>query len=105
MPRLIDRSESLVAVVNVRVTACEKQHLQQEAEIASLSLSDLIRRRALGRAIHAKVDLSMVQELRRIGGLVKHIHNQTEGVYSKQTADVLIAIKSTIESIAQGHDL
>jgi hypothetical protein len=41
----------------------------------------------------------MINELRRIGGLVKHIHNQTNGVNSRETASVLVELVAAIKRI------
>jgi hypothetical protein len=44
----------------------------------------------------------MLKELRRIGGLLKHIHSESGGVYSKATAQALVALKDYIERLS--HD-
>lgn len=76
--------------------------LEIEAEQADLSVSELIRRRAAGHPIIHRTDLKHVSELRRLGGLLKHIHNETGGVYAQETLDCLHEIKKTLRSIA--HD-
>ena len=59
--------------VTIRVTEKEKERLLKQAEIAGLSLSEYMRRRFFGgRPLVARVDILMVGELRRIGGLLKH---------------------------------
>lgn len=90
----------LDALVSVRLTSDEKAILQEDADLAGLSMSELIRRRYFGRPIVANVDQIMLRELRRLGGLVKHIHNQSDGAYSKDTADVLRSIKAAIEKLS-----
>jgi hypothetical protein len=61
-----------------------------------------VRRRYFGRPIIANADAVMLKELRRIGGLLKHIHNESAGVYSKDTAGALVALKAYIEKLS--HD-
>ena len=70
--------------------------------MAGLSVSELVRRRYFGKPILASTDRATIRELRRIGGLLKHIHNQSDGVYSKETAQALVEIKAYIEHLS--HD-
>lgn len=59
--------------VTMRVTLEEKKRLTREAEIAGLTVSELMRRRYFGgRPLVALTDGMMVRELRRVGGLFKH---------------------------------
>jgi hypothetical protein len=93
--------ELLDAVINVRLTCTEKAKLKEDADLASLSMSELIRRRYFGRPIIANADAIMLKELRRIGGLLKHIHNQSDGIYSKDTAAALVALKEYIGKLSR----
>lgn len=94
--------EPLDAVVNVRLTTAEKARLLEDADLAALTMSQLIRRRYFGRPIIASADMVMLKELRRLGGLLKHIHNQSGGIYSRETAGALVALKAYIEVLS--HD-
>lgn len=93
----------LDAVVNVRVTAAEKSDLKDTADLAGLSVSEYIRRRALGRSVLAQADAVTIKELRRLGGLVKHTHTTSGGAYSQETAAALVALRGYIEQLAQGR--
>jgi hypothetical protein len=44
---------------------------------------------------------SMVErnELRRLGGLLKKIHTESNGIYSKQTAELLSLIASQLKAL------
>lgn len=95
-------AETLDEVVHVRLKPAEKARLREDADLAGLSVSELIRRRYFGRPIVAHADAVMLKELRRIGGLLKHVHTQSDGAYSKATADALLAIKQQIERIGEG---
>jgi hypothetical protein len=92
----------LNAVVNVRLTAAEKARLLEDADLAALTMSQLIRRRYFGRPIIANADMVMLKELRRLGGLLKHIHNESGGIYSRETAGALVALRAYIEVLS--HD-
>jgi hypothetical protein len=102
MPFEVKGLEPLDAVINIRLTGEEKNRLKEDADLAALSMSELVRRRYFGRPIIANVDAVMVKELRRIGGLLKHIHNQSDGIYSQETAEVLVALKAYILELS--HD-
>lgn len=101
MPFEIKGSEPLAEKIAVRLTPDEKARLRDDAELAGLSVSELVRRRYFGRPIVANADMVMVRELRRIGGLLKHIHNGTDGVYSRETANALIEIRAQIKKLSQ----
>ena len=70
--RQIDLSERLT----FRLTPPERAELEAAAETAGMTVSEYVRRRALGRrvvAARALADTQTLNELRRLGGLVKHL--------------------------------
>ena len=91
------------AYVPLRMSAAEKERLQISAEDAGLSVSEVIRRCCFARVITSKTDMTMVRELRRLGGLLKHIHNESHGAYSETTAEILRQIQLRIMELCQ-HD-
>jgi len=93
--------EPLDAVINVRLTSAEKARLKEDADLAALSMSELIRRRYFGRPIISNADAVMLKELRRIGGLLKHVHNESGGAYSQDTAGALVALKAYIQRLSR----
>jgi len=101
MPFEVQGTEPLDAVVNVRLTSTEKGLLKEDADLAGLSMSELVRRRYFGRPIIANADAVMLKELRRIGGLLKHIHNESGGAYSKDTAAALLTLKGYMEKLSR----
>lgn len=101
MPIEKQSQNALDAVINIRVTKAEKARLLEDADLAALSMSELVRRRYFGRPI-ASADQAMIRELRRLGGLLKHIHNESGGVLHRDTAAALAAIKAYIERLS--HD-
>ena len=100
MPTEDDR---LSAVVNVRLTAAEKARLKDDADLAGLSVSEFVRRRSFGRPIIAQADAVTIKELRRLGGLVKHLHNESGGTYSRETAAALVSLRGYIEQLASAR--
>jgi hypothetical protein len=93
--------QSLDSVVNVRLTREEKASLQEDADMAGISVSALVRRRVLGHAVIARSDDVMLREMRRLGGLLKHVHNESGGAYSEQTARALAAIEDYFHKVSQ----
>ena len=87
-PKLND-TEKKNERLTVRFRPEELSELLNQAEICGLSVSELIRRRALEKRVTAATDLKMLLELRRIGGLIKHFFNETDGLYRKKTSVIL----------------
>jgi hypothetical protein len=58
-----------------------------------------MRNRSLGKRVAAKADLRVLAELRRLGGLLKHLHNETKGTYSALTSDCLKETAAYIRSM------
>lgn len=85
--------------ITVRLHLHEKVKLEDDARVAGLSMGELVRRQYFNRPIVADVDRTMIRELRRIGGLVKHIHNDSDGAYSTQTAAALSELQGFIRKL------
>jgi hypothetical protein len=101
MPFKPQGSAPLDEVVNVRLTAAEKERLKEDADLAGLSVSDLVRRRSFGRPVIAAADAVMLRELRRIGGLLKHVHVDSDGAYSQLTAAALLEVRAYISKLVE----
>lgn len=101
-PRTKDRAASRF---EMRLTAAERRQLHEDADLAGMSVSELVRRRALGKTILAATDLMMIRELRRLGGLQKHAMNEL--IQHSEVADECIAairaLRAAIERVAN-HD-
>jgi hypothetical protein len=100
MPRPKKNERELKSeVVGVRFTKEERQFMNGEADICGVSLSSLMRSRSLGKRVTSKADLRALAELRRLGGLLKHLHNETKGAYSALTSDCLREIAAYIRNL------
>jgi hypothetical protein len=89
----------------MRLTAAERQQLRDEADLAGMCISELVRKRTFGKTIHAATDLMMIRELRRLGGLQKYAMNkfaQHVEVVDECIATIC-AIHAAIERVAN-HD-
>jgi hypothetical protein len=93
---------SLTERLDVRVAPGEKQELRGIASDAGLGVSDLVRRRALGRPVVCRTDATTIRELRRLGGLLKKVHVDSGGAYSQQTGAALRTLHAAIARLA-GH--
>lgn len=105
MPFEVKGDEALTERIGVRVTGSEKVKLKEDADDAGLSVSELVRRRYFGRKIVAKSDEKMIRHLNRIGGLLKHIHIQSDGVYSAETARALRQVYAYIDQLANRESI
>ena len=101
MARPKRRAEGLTARANTRLLPQELEQLQGEAETAGLTISDYVRRRIFARSVVARTDRAVVNELRRLGGLLKKVHLESAGTYSADTAAAINAIKTAIDKLAR----
>ncbi len=102
MPFEVKGPKALSAKIAVRLAPDEKAKLKEDAGLAALSISELVRRRYFGRPIVADANLQMIRELRRIGGLLKHVHTQSSGAYSAETATAIANVNAFIGRLARG---
>lgn len=93
------KRENLEARLDVRVTKEERQEIQEQAKASGLSVSEYVRRRTLGRRVDSVVEVRMLSELRRQGGLLKKVFNESNGVYSDKTAVALDSINRFIDCL------
>ena len=84
-----------------RVSAEEKQRVEEQASLAGLSVSEYMRRTVFGgRPVVAAADAAMLRELRRVGGLLKHHFEAAQRSGSgEQMGEALRLLTRTIERI------
>lgn len=90
---------ALTASITLRLAPEEKDRLKSDADMAGLSVSEIVRRHYFGRPVIANADLVMVKEMRRMGGLMKHLHNESDGTYRMETAEAINAIVRYIDTL------
>ena len=64
----------------IRITDGEKAIIKDQANSASLTMSEYVRRTALGKRILSTMDQKAAGELARLGGLQKHLLTQIKGL-------------------------
>lgn len=93
------KTDSKIAQVRIRFTPEEKENARAQAKHAGLTLSAYLRKRALSMPVGSRTDAMMINELRRLGGMVKLVYSKSGGTYSKETAAALTAITEAIHRI------
>jgi len=91
-------SESRKRVVNLK-TRClpeEAEEIRSKAIDSGVTVSEFLRCAALGRKTRSTIDSQVINELRRLGGLQKHLFSEGKGVHSKEYAEILKSIKEAI---------
>ena len=89
----------------MRLSPVERGQLRDEADLAGISISDLVRRRAFGRPVYAAIDLTTIRELRRLGGLQKLTMNKLmhhQGI-SEECLATIRALRDAVERVVS-HD-
>jgi hypothetical protein len=94
----------LSGVLNVRVTAMERDAVVAQARVCGLTVSAYCRAMILGRVVTARTDLATISELRRLGGLAKAMHLASGGAHSEETAAAWRAVTTAIARIAAGAE-
>jgi len=100
MPFEVKGNEPLTERVGVRFSESEKAKLVELADDAGLSVSELVRRITFGRKLVCNVEEMHIRELRRLGGLLKALYNQSGGVNVAESAKVLRLIYLAIDEHA-----
>ncbi|MBF1996528.1 mobilization protein [Serratia symbiotica] len=87
-------------LVKCRCTDAEYQSINKKAAAAGLTTSEYLRRSALNRRIMVRTDIRMMNELKRLGGLQKHLYSQMQETMttalSRQYSEVLSSIVTAI---------
>jgi len=89
----IPREKTKHIVLTCRITSEQSRRIIKKAGEYGISQSDYIRALLLGEPLHPRVEVNMINELRRTVGLLKHIFNESKGVYSQDTAQAIRAAK------------
>jgi hypothetical protein len=75
--------------ISFRLSEDEYAQIADELAMCGLTVSTFARKRLLRERVASHADLAVLGELRRLGGLLKHIHNETRGAYSALTAQAI----------------
>jgi hypothetical protein len=103
MPFARKGAAGLTERLDVRVAPGDKVELRTIADAAGIALAELVRLRTLGRPVVSRTDATTIRELRRLGGLLKMVHLESGGAYSRETAAALDALHAAIRRLASGE--
>jgi len=94
--------------IGVRLNAKEQKQILEQANASSLTISEFIRRMALRKEIVPKSELvaigqltRILGELRRLGGLLKNIHVETQGMYSEDTRKAIQTLDAYVRDLGK----
>ena len=80
--------------ISFRLSESEYAQISDEISVCGFTVSSYARKRLLGIRVASRADLAVLSELRRLGGLLKHIHNETRGEYSLLTAQAIMDLSA-----------
>jgi len=91
-------SETRQKTRRILVRAAPEEHelLVQKARDCGISLPAYLRACGLARQTRSKMEAHVLNELRRLGGLQKHLFNEGKGIGSKEFSEVLLQLKAAI---------
>lgn len=89
--------------IGFRVSEEERRETKEQAEVCHLTISEYIRRRVLGKRVVPQADMAVLAELRRLGGLLKHVHLEARGTYSELTANAIRALEAYGRTLERSH--
>jgi hypothetical protein len=101
------RAQGATLRIEVRITEKEKAIIRDQANCASLTMSEYIRRSALNRRILSTMDQKAAGELARLGGLQKHLLTQIKGFPDEEDLrrrlnSTLLAVHSAMRALKTG---
>ncbi|WP_433784732.1 plasmid mobilization protein MobA [Pseudomonas frederiksbergensis] len=77
----------------------EEALVREKAYDRGMSVGQFMVATALKRQTRSRIDSHIINELRRLGGLQKHLFTEGNGVLSKEYATVLVEITEAIKRI------
>lgn len=99
-------SENRKRTVNLKLRCLpeEADKIKEKAIDSGVSISEFLRCAALKRKTRSTIDSQIINELRRLGGLQKHLFTEggghtTGGLVSKEYGEILVNIKRAIQRI------
>ena len=101
MPFESKGDEPLSEILNFRLTGPEKIRLKEEADIAGLSMSEIVRSRYFGRPVIQNNSMSIIKELRRIGSLLRILSGSE--TYAEPSSEAFLQLKQVLEEVSN-HD-
>lgn len=83
----------------VRCFEEEELLVREKAHDCGMSIGQFMLSAALQRQTRSRIDAHIINELRRLGGLQKHLFSQSGGERSMDYANVLVEITEAIKRV------
>lgn len=83
----------------IRCYEDEEALIREKAYETGMSVGQFMLAAAMGRRTSSKIQRHVLNELRRLGGLQKHLFTEGGGVMSKEYAAVLMELRAAIVRI------
>ncbi|TOZ67564.1 hypothetical protein DIJ60_01870 [Burkholderia pseudomallei] len=83
----------------IRCYEDEEALVRERARDCGMSVGQFVLAAALGRRTRTKIEAHILNELRRLGGLQKHLFNEGGGMLSKEYAAILVELREAIARI------
>ncbi|KVO97962.1 NTP pyrophosphohydrolase [Burkholderia ubonensis] len=83
----------------IRCYEDEEALVLERARDCGMSVGQFVLAAALGRRTRTKIEAHILNELRRLGGLQKHLFNEGGGMLSKEYAAILVELREAIARI------
>jgi hypothetical protein len=101
------RAQGATLRIEVRITEEEKAILKDQANSASLTMSEYIRRTALNKRVLSTIDQKAAGQLARLGGLQKHLLTQINGLpdeegLRRELNSTLLAVHNAMRALKTG---
>jgi hypothetical protein len=98
-----EEKENRTGRISIRFTKTEYARVKSDAKLSGLTAAAFARKRIFGAPVASKADLAVLAELRRLGGLLKHVHNETRGAYSALTAQAIRDLSAYVRVLTAQH--
>lgn len=91
------RTDTVTKALSFRVSESERANIRASAANCAMTVGEYCRRQTLNKTIKHRFDVDAIAELRRQGGLLKHLHNLGVG-HEEETAKAVKAISALIDT-------
>ncbi|ENV52055.1 plasmid mobilization protein MobA [Acinetobacter junii] len=88
-------------IPRIRCFPEERNQIEEKAKDCGLSMGQYLIQCGLGRQTRSNVDSMVINELRKLGGLQKHLFIEGQGGLSAQYSDILEEIKQAISRVGR----
>lgn len=86
---------------SIRCHEFEREKIESLANECGMSIGSYLLKCGLNKKVSSKIDKKLISELSKLGGLQKHLFNESGGIYTKEYGDLLNEITSLITKIRE----